>query len=374
MNDILISGSGIYTFDESISNGELVTSFNRYVEQYNKIHAVKIASGDMLALEESSEDFIVRVSGIKSRYVVNKSGILDPSIMRPQIKEYSEEGRSLQADMGEKAARLALQQASKSPDQVDAVMVACTAVQTLYPAIAIEIQQALGTNGFAFDMQAACSSMLFGIQIAVDSIYHGNASCVLVISPEICTARVCFQDRETHFLFGDAAAAILIEKNSGCQSKCAYEIIGTKLHTQFSDTVHNHFGFLNQAASRETKQPDNYFTQQGKKLFKDIVPLASQFILEYLSTLEIPVSDLKRLWLHQANLHINRSVSQRVFGRNLRCKESPVILDEYANTSSAGAIIAFHKYNDDLNKGDIGVICAFGAGYSLGCAVLRKFI
>lgn len=372
MSDIVISGSGIFTPNESISNQELVASYNRYVEQFNQSHVKEIASGKMRALKESSEDFITRVSGIKSRFVINKSGILDPSIMFPQIKKYSDEGRSLQGKMGEHAARTALQQASKEPDQVDAVIVSCTAVQNLYPAIAIEIQQALGAKGFAFDMQAACSSMLFGIQIATDAIYHGNANCVLLISPEICTARVCFQDRETHFLFGDATAALLIEKKRDCQSRHVFEILGTKLHTQFSHTVHNHFGFLNQAAIRDTKKPDRFFTQQGKKLFKDIVPLASHYIREHLNQLGITVSDLKRLWLHQANLHINRSISKRVFGRNTSSKESPVILDEYGNTSSAGAIIAFHKYNNDLEKGDIGVICAFGAGYSVGNAVLRR--
>jgi len=114
------------------------------------------------------------------------------------------------------------------------------------------------------------------------------------------------------------------------------------------------------------------FNQQGKKLFKDIVPLASRHIRQHMSQVGIAASDLKRLWLHQANKHINRSISKRVFGRNTNCKESPVILDEYANTSSAGSIISFHKYNDDLEKGDIGVICAFGAGYSVGSVVLKK--
>ena len=368
----MISGSGIFTPHESISNQELVISFNRYIREFNQKHAMEIASGRIRALKESSADFITKVSGIKSRFVINKSGILNPSIMFPQIKEYNDEGRSLQGEIGEHAAREALQQASKEPNQVDTVMVTCTAVQNLYPAIAIEIQEALGATGYAFDMQSACSSMLFGIQTATDAIYHGNANCVLVISPEICTARVCFKDRETHFLFGDASAALVIEKKESCRSQNAYEILGTKLYTRFSNTVHNHFGFLNQSSTRKTKTPSRLFNQQGKKLFKDIVPLASHHIGQHMSQVGIAVSDLKRLWLHQANEHINSSISKRVFGRNTNCKESPVILDEYANTSSAGSIISFHKYNEDLEKGDIGVICAFGAGYSVGSVVLKK--
>ena len=114
-------------------------------------------------------------------------------------------------------------------------------------------------------MQAACSSMLFGIQIATDAINSGSASCVLVISPEICTARVCFQDRETHFLFGDAAAALVIEKMESCQSDNAYEIMGTKLYTQFSETVNNHFGFLNQTSTSEDRNTSPFVQPAGKK-------------------------------------------------------------------------------------------------------------
>lgn len=373
MNEIVISGSGIFTPTDSISNEELVASFNHYVEQFNREHAEEIASGEIGPLEETSADFIVKVSGIKSRFVMNKSGILDPAIMSPRIKEYTDEGISCQAQMGEHAARIALRQAGKTPEEVDAVLVACTQVQRPYPAIAIEIQHLLGAGGFALDMQAACSAMSFGIQTASDAIHRGHANCVLVISPEICTARIRFRDRESHFLFGDAAAAIVVEKGASCQSRYAFEILGTKLHTQFSDAIRSNFGFfVQQISTWIPDSPDRFFSQNGQKVFKEIIPLASQFIKEHLSQLEIEISDLKRLWLHQANARINRLISKRVFGREVTRKESPIILDKYANTSSAGAIIAFHKYNDDLKIGDIGVLCSFGAGYSIGSVVLRK--
>jgi beta-ketodecanoyl-[acyl-carrier-protein] synthase len=372
LNEIVISGSGIFTPTDSISNEELVASFNHYVEQFNREHAEEIASGEIAPLEETSADYIVKVSGIKSRFVMNKSGILDPEIMSPRIKEYTDDGISCQAKMGEHAARMALKQAGKTPEQVDAVLVACTQIQRPYPAMAIEIQHLLGAGGFAFDMQAACSAMSFGIQTASDAIYHGRANCVLVISPEICTARIRFRDRESHFLFGDAAAAIVIEKGTSCQSRYAFEILGTKLHTQFSNAIRSNFGFFVQISTWVPDSPDRFFSQNGKKVFKEIIPLVSEFIKEHLSELEIEISDLKRLWLHQANSRINRLVSKKVFGREATRKESPIILDEYGNTSSAGAIIAFHKYNDDLKIGDIGVLCSFGAGYSIGSVVLRK--
>ena len=92
----------------------------------------------------------------------------------------------------------------------------------------------------------------------------------------------------------------------------------------------------------------------------------------HLEDLNLGVPDVTRLWLHQANLNMNESISKRILGRNPNEKEMPIVLNEYANTSSAGSIIAFHKNNLDINKGEIGVICSFGAGYSVGSVVLRK--
>ncbi|MGH8560622.1 MAG: 3-oxoacyl-[acyl-carrier-protein] synthase III C-terminal domain-containing protein, partial [Nevskiales bacterium] len=81
---------------------------------------------------------------------------------------------------------------------------------------------------------------------------------------------------------------------------------------------------------------------------------------------------VKRFWLHQANLGMNQLISRKVLGRDATEQEAPVILNEYANTSSAGSVIAFHKYHADLAPGDIGVLCAFGAGYSVGSVVMRR--
>lgn len=83
-------------------------------------------------------------------------------------------------------------------------------------------------------------------------------------------------------------------------------------------------------------------------------------------------SQLKRLWLHQANQNMNRLIAAKVLGGEASEEQSPTILDEYANTSSARSIIAFHKYSEDFQPGEMGVICSFGAGYSAGLVLLRK--
>jgi len=138
----VISATGLYTPPESISNEELVASFNTYVDRFNTDHADAIARGDVEALQPSSVEFIEKASGIKSRHVVSKAPILDPDIMCPRIAERPNEELSILAEMGVAAAREALARAGRDASDVDAVLCACSNLQRAYPAIAVEIQDA----------------------------------------------------------------------------------------------------------------------------------------------------------------------------------------------------------------------------------------
>jgi beta-ketodecanoyl-[acyl-carrier-protein] synthase len=107
-------------------------------------------------------------------------------------------------------------------------------------------------------------------------------------------------------------------------------------------------------------------------VFKQVVPMVSELILSHLADNAIKPDDLKRLWLHQANKGMNDLIGARVLGRTPEPGEQPNILQDYANTSSAGSIVAFSKYSDDLPSGSLGVICSFGAGYSAGSVIIRR--
>ncbi|MBN8643020.1 MAG: hypothetical protein J0L86_14505, partial [Flavobacteriales bacterium] len=111
---------------------------------------------------------------------------------------------------------------------------------------------------------------------------------------------------------------------------------------------------------------------EGRKVFKEVVPMVAALINDRLNEQNIDNNKIKRLWLHQANAGMNRLISSKVLGHEASEDESPTILDTYANTSSAGSIIAFNKNNKDFKTGEIGVICSFGAGYSAGCVTLKK--
>ena len=369
--DAVISGTGLFTPEESVSNDELVTAFNAWVDLFNEEHSEAIAKGEVEARTYSSTAFIEKASGIKSRYVLNKSGIIDPQRMAPQLAERPNSELSVMAEIGVKAARQALEAADLVASDLDAVIVAASNMQRAYPAMAVEIQDALGAKGFAFDMNVACSSATFGIQQARDSIRAGSARRILMVNPEICTGHLNFRDRDAHLIFGDVATAVVIEATDVVRAKSNFEIIDTRLQTIFSNNIRNNFGFMNRADERGIGAVDKLFVQEGRKVFKEVCPAVAQQINEQLADLNLQADQLSRLWLHQANRNMNYLIARRVLGREPTEKESPTILDAYANTSSAGSIIAFHLNRDDLNAGELGVLCSFGAGYSIGSVVLR---
>ena len=372
MKQVVISGTGLFTPPNSISNEELVVAFNAYAEQYNADNAAAIAAGELTPIEGSSAAFIEKASGIKSRYVMEKSGILDPARMTSRIPERSDEELSLQAEMCVAAAQQALDRAQRTAADIDMVLVACSNLQRAYPAMAVEVQEALGIDGYGFDMNVACSSATFGIQTAVAAVQSGQARAVLVLNPEITSGHLNFRDRDSHFIFGDACTAIIVEAADTAHGQHQFEILESKLKTKFSNNIRNNFGFMNRFDDDGVGQSDKLFRQQGRKVFKEVCPMAAEMIKETVTSAGLEVAQVSRYWLHQANLNMNLLITRMLLGRDAEPSEAPVILDTYANTSSAGSIIAFHKYQDDMPSGSHGVICSFGAGYSIGCVVVRK--
>lgn len=367
----VISSTGLFTPEESISNEELVTSFNAYVAKFNADNAAAIEAGEVEALAPSSVEFIEKASGIKARHVMAKEPILDIETMAPRWPERSNDDVSVLAEIGVKAAQQALENAGRKAEDVDAVLCAASNMERPYPAMAIEIQQALGIDGFGFDMNVACSSATFGIQTAADYIRAGNARSVLVVSPEITSGHLNWRDRDSHFIFGDVATAVLVE-DAAMAPADHWEILGTKLKTVFSNNIRNNFGYLNRAHPETSDAADKLFVQEGRKVFKEVVPMVAKMIIEHAGQIDIDPTGLRRMWLHQANTGMNRLIAHKVLGHEANDDESPTVLDTYGNTSSAGSIIAFHKHSKDLKSGDNGLICSFGAGYSAGTVFVRK--
>ncbi|MEO1550386.1 MAG: beta-ketoacyl-ACP synthase III [Pseudomonadota bacterium] len=373
MHRVAVTGTGVFTPSQIITNDELVEAYNAYATRWNADNAQAIAAGDVAAKEPSSSEFIFKASGIEQRHVMDKSGVLDPDTMHPRLPERADDAPSLMAEMALEAAKHALDEAGLKGADIDAVLVAASNHERAYPAIAVEVQALLGAGGFGFDMNVACSSATFGLQAACDMIRAGSVRRVLMVNPEICSAHLEWRDRDCHFIFGDVCTAVVIERLEPSEARPHFEVLSTRCETQFSNNIRNNNGFL-----RRTRYPDledrrdMQFMQEGRKVFKEVLPLVSAHIARHLQEAELAADALGRLWLHQANKSMNDFIGKKVLGRTPDATEQPNILQDYANTSSAGSIIAFSKHSADLDPGALGLICSFGAGYSVGSVLVRR--
>ncbi|MDJ0858714.1 MAG: beta-ketoacyl-ACP synthase III [Dinoroseobacter sp.] len=367
-----ITGHGVFTPSQVITNEELVVAFNAYADRWNADNAEAIAAGEIEAKAYSSSEFITAASGIEQRFVLDKSGILDPEVMHPWLRERSDDEPGQMAEMALDACGKALEMAGVVASEVDLVICAASNHERAYPAIAVEIQQLLGAGGFAFDMNVACSSATFGIQAAADMVRSGSVKRALVVNPEICSAHLEWRDRDCHFIFGDVCTAVLIERDDLAKG-AKFIIRSTRCATQFSNNIRNNNGFLRRTREGHMEdRRDMQFMQNGRKVFKEVLPMVSKHIADHMADDGINAEALRRLWLHQANKTMNDFIGKKVYGRTPEPGEQPNILQDYANTSSAGSIIAFSKYSDDLHAGDLGLICSFGAGYSVGSVILER--
>ena len=372
MKNVVISGTGLYRPPHIITNAELVEAFNAYADLQNAKNAQRITAGELPAMVHSSVEFIEKASGIKQRYVIDKAGVLDPTRMRPRFEPRPDKELSLMAEIAVDAARQAMAAAGKTGADIDGVLCAAANMQRAYPAMACEIQAAIGAGGYGFDMNVACSSATFAIEQAANAVRSGSAKCVLVVNPEITSAHLEWRDRDCHFIFGDVCTAVIVEAEDTATSADRWRIRGTRLVTQFSNNIRNNAGFLNRCEDTDPDARDKTFMQEGRKVFKEVVPMAAAHIESHLHALGLEPTQVRRFWLHQANLGMNQLVLRKLMGQDVGDDIAPIILSEYANTASAGSIIAFHEHHTDLLAGDVGVICSFGAGYSIGSVIVER--
>ncbi|HEX4456095.1 MAG TPA: beta-ketoacyl-ACP synthase III [Kofleriaceae bacterium] len=366
-----ITGSGVWHPDTILTNDELVVAFNEFVRRDNAKHADEIAAGTREPLKDSGSDWIVKASGIKRRYVEDKTGLSDPERMCPNIKDRPEDQISIQAEYAVNAAKLALAQAGRTGEDVDLVVLGASNLQRLYPAIAIEVQDAIGARGYGFDVSIGCSAATGATIMAQQALQTGSARCALVVIPELTTGHMNWRERDSHFIFGDASVAFVVEPRERAKPG-AWEILSSRMMSKWSSNIRNNAGYLDRCDPSTQLSIDKLFHQNGRRVFKDVVPLAAKFITEHLQAHNLAPAQIGRYWLHQANQKLNELVAEYVLGRPATRVEAPIILDEYGNTASAGSLIAFSHYNTDLPAGTYGILSSFGAGYSLASLLLQR--
>lgn len=357
-----LTGTGAYAPPNVVTNAELCATFNAWVRAENE----KRSPED--ALPESNPDWVEKVSGIERRHFYDATGVLDPERMCPRIPDRADEEVSVQAEMALEAARRALKSAGLAGEDIDLVIVGASSLQRPYPALAIEVQDALGARGFGLDISVGCSSGPFAIQLAIQAIEAGTARRALVCVPELPSAYSNFRARDSHFILGDASVAVVIEPLENARPG-SFEVLGTTSFSRFSSAVRNNGGFLTRCYPEGRDAPDKLFYQDGPRVFHDIVRLVPKLVREQLERVGFSPSDVSHLWLHQANARMNDAIAKRIAGGHAK---APTVLADYGNTASAGSLLAFHLHHEDLEPGEIGVLAAFGAGYTMGTQILRR--
>jgi beta-ketodecanoyl-[acyl-carrier-protein] synthase len=255
------------------------------------------------------------------------------------------------------------------------VICAASHQQRPYPALAAEIQNELGAGGAGFDMSLGCSSAGAALHVATALVRSGAQRRVLIVTPEIITGHLNFRDRQTHFIFGDAAVAMVVERLEPQETRPGrFEVIDTRSWTQFSNNIRSNFGFLVRAGQENTsvvEMEGNMIKQVGNKVFKEVTVAGHRFIVDFLADHELTPHDVRRFWLHQANARMNAMILKLAFGREVGHDRAPMVLERLGNTAAAGAIVALKENHEDMAPGELGLICAFGAGYSIAAALLR---
>lgn len=371
MKRVIISGIGVEIPEASIGNEELVACYNAWVDRENPLRAAR----GQEPLQKSSAEFIFHASGIRRRHVHTPDGILDLDRMAPRIPARDDEQLSVMAEFGASAARAALADAGQAAEGVDLVVCAASHLQRLYPSIGIEIQREIGAQGAAFDLSLGCSSAAAGLHVAFSLLRAGAHRRALVVTPELITPHLNFRDRQTHFIFGDAATAILLDAvDDERQVPGRFEMVDTRNWTQFSNNIRSNFSYLNRAAAGNPgviETEGNLIKQQGNRVFKDVTVASHRFIVEFLAEHGLTPETVRRFWLHQANARMNQMILKLAFGREIGHDTAPMVLEELGNTAAAGAIVALHHNHRDMQRGDYGLVCTYGAGYSIGGALLR---
>lgn len=308
-----------------------------------------VTNGDLEQMLDTSDEWIVTRTGIRQRHIAGDN-------------EYT-------SDLATKAARKALDMAGLEGSDIDLILVATVTGDFSWPATACLVQSQLGAdNAFAFDLSAACSGFVYGLDVADSYIRSGKAKRVLLIGAEIFSRIVDWQDRSTCILFGDGAGAVVLEGQEGEGG-----ILSTHLHTdgsQWGLLYQLGFGSRNPACEEDGKKKLPYIQMQGNEVFKVAVRALSDAAEEALSANNISADQLSYFVPHQANRRILEATAKRL---GVPMEKLVMNVDRVGNTSGASIPLALDELNRQgkLKEGDLLLLDAFGGGFAWGSALLR---
>lgn len=307
-----------------------------------------LTNEDLEKMVDTSDEWITTRTGIKTRH----------------IAQAGEETSKLASV----AARRALDMAGVTPAEVDMIVVGTISCEKAMPSCACLVQKELeAVNAFAFDINAACSGFLFGLDLADKYIRNNPDMKILVIGAENLSARTNWQDRNTCVLFGDGAGACLVTGNDQGRG-----ILASRLYAdgRLWELLH-----MDNAPSLNpdlcTAQSDGPFIKMvGKDVFRYAVRAMADAITAVLEKEGLAIADIALVVPHQANIRILKSLADHL---GVPLEKIYINVHKYGNTSAATVPIAMDEANREgrLQQGDLLLICTFGGGFTWGAALVR---
>jgi len=300
---------------------------------------------EMESIVDTSDEWIRERSGIRQRHIAADG--------------------EMTSDMALCAAKEALQAGEVDASEVDLIVVATTTPDRVFPSVACILQRKLGIKGFpAMDVHAACSGFVFALDVVDRYVRTGGARCALVVGAEIYSRIIDWKDRGTCVLFGDGAGAVVFKASD------KPGVLSTKVHADgaLEDLLYVTGG---PASGVEALQRDAaYIRMKGHEVFRRAVGTLGTIAKETLESNEIDISELTWLVPHQANLRIITATAKKL---GLPMDRVVVTVDKHANTSSASIPLALDVAIRDgrIQRGDLLLLEAFGAGLTWGSALLR---
>lgn len=308
-----------------------------------------VTNFDMEKIVDTSDEWIRTRTGIETRYFV-------------------EEGQKT-SDLGTEAALNALKDAKVSPKEIDAIIFATITGDVGFPSTAIFVQKNIKAhNAAAFDIQAACTGFIYGLELADALICTGRAKTVLLIGGESLSRITDFTDRNTCVLFGDGAGAVVIQASTDERGVLA---TFTKSDGRLHDLLKmDGLGTKNPPTSDRYHEKMNYIQMEGRDVFKHAVTCMGDAAEHILEKAELTYDDVSLLITHQANIRIIDATAKRI---KIPPEKVYINVNKYGNTSAASIPIAIDeaRRNGRLKDGDVAVFVAFGGGFTWGSAAVR---
>lgn len=307
-----------------------------------------VSNDDICKLVDTSDEWIMTRTGIKERRCLDGNAI----------------GASY---MGVKAIKELLQKTGTKPEEIEAVICSTTSPDYILPATATIIAEQCGLkNAFAFDIAAACSGFIFALSNASSLIESGRYKKIIVVATEKMTSITDYTDRTTCPLFGDGAAAVLLEPTTE-----DFGIIDSVLHTDGSGFSSLHMkagGSVNPASYETINRKEHFVYQEGQAVFKAAVTRIVEACEEMKTRNNLSAEDVTWVVPHQANMRIIDAITRHM---QIPRERVMVNIQKYGNTSSASIPICLWEWENQLKKGDVLILSAFGAGFSWGGIYLK---